>query len=241
FVVDDAIVMIENIARHIEDGETPMAAALKGAKQIGFTLVSLTLSLIAVLIPLLFMTDVIGRLFREFAVTLAVAILLSLLISLTLTPMMCARMLKPESEMKMGRFQQTTGRWMDQMIAGYDRGLRWVLGRQGLTLLVALATLGVTGLLYMAVPKGFFPQQDTGLIQAISQGPQDVSFSSMAARQGMAAERILQDPDVESVTSFTGIDGSNATLNTGRMQIALKPLSERSNTADEIIQRLREA
>lgn len=241
FVVDDAIVMIENIARHIEDGETPMAAALKGAKQIGFTLVSLTLSLIAVLIPLLFMTDVIGRLFREFAVTLAVAILLSLLISLTLTPMMCARMLKPESEMKMGRFQQTTGRWMDQMIAGYDRGLRWVLGRQGLTLLVALATLGVTVLLYMAVPKGFFPQQDTGLIQAISQGPQDVSFSSMAARQGMAAERILQDPDVESVTSFTGIDGSNATLNTGRMQIALKPLSERSNTADEIIQRLREA
>src|SRR5690606_33467766 len=176
-----------------------------------------------------------------FAVTLAVAILLSLLISLTLTPMMCARMLKPESEMKMGRFQQTTGRWMDQMIAGYDRGLRWVLGRQGLTLLVALATLGVTVLLYMAVPKGFFPQQDTGLIQAISQGPQDVSFSSMAARQGMAAERILQDPDVESVTSFTGIDGSNATLNTGRMQIALKPLSERSNTADEIIQRLREA
>src|SRR5690554_65649 len=238
FVVDDAIVMIENIARHIEDGEAPMQAALKGAKQIGFTLVSLTLSLIAVLIPLLFMTDVIGRLFREFAVTLAVAILLSLFISLTLTPMMCARMLKPESEMKLGRFQQASGRWMDRLIASYDRGLRWVLGRQGLTLLVAVATLIVTGLLYMVVPKGFFPQQDTGLVQAISQGPQDVSFASMVARQGMAAERILQDPDVESVTSFTGIDGNNATLNTGRMQIALKPLAERNGQAAEVIRRL---
>ena len=241
FVVDDAIVMIENIARHIEDGESPMQAALKGAKEIGFTLVSLTLSLIAVLIPLLFMTDVIGRLFREFAVTLAVAILLSLFISLTLTPMMCARMLKPESEMKLGRFQQASGRWMDSLIASYDRGLRWVLGRQGLTLLVAVATLAVTALLYVVVPKGFFPQQDTGLIQAISQGPQDVSFASMAARQGMAAERILQDPDVESVTSFTGIDGNNATLNTGRMQIALKPLADRSSRADEVIRRLQEA
>ncbi len=238
FVVDDAIVMIENIARHIEEGEPPMQAALKGAKQIGFTLVSLTLSLIAVLIPLLFMTDVIGRLFREFAVTLAVAILLSLLISLTLTPMMCARMLKPESEMKLGRFQQAAGQGMDRLIAAYDRGLRWVLGRQGLTLLVAVATLGVTALLYIVVPKGFFPQQDTGLIQAISQGPQDVSFASMAARQGMAAERILQDPDVDSVTSFTGIDGTNATLNTGHMQIALKPLGDRSASAQEIIRRL---
>lgn len=238
FVVDDAIVMIENIARHIEEGESPLQASLKGAKQIGFTLVSLTLSLIAVLIPLLFMGDVIGRLFREFAVTLAVAILLSLVISLTLTPMMCARMLRPESEMKLGGFQRAAGRSMDRMIAAYDRGLRWVLGRQGLTLLVAVATLLLTGLLYLMVPKGFFPQQDTGLIQAISQGPQDVSFGSMAARQAMAAERILADPDVASVTSFTGIDGTNSTLSTGRMQIALKPLGERSSGAAQVIRRL---
>ena len=238
FVVDDAIVMIENIARHIEDGDSPLQAALKGARQIGFTLVSLTVSLIAVLIPLLFMSDVIGRLFREFAITLAVAILLSLVISLTLTPMMCARMLRPESEMSHGRFQQAAGRMMDRLIAGYDRGLHWVLARQGLTLLVAVATLVLTGLLYVAVPKGFFPQQDTGLIQAISQGPQDVSFSSMAERQRVAAERLLEDPDVASVTSFTGIDGTNATLNTGRMQIALVPLAERSSTAAEIIRRL---
>lgn len=240
FVVDDAIVMIENIARHIEEGESPLQAALKGARQIGFTLVSLTVSLIAVLIPLLFMSDVIGRLFREFAVTLAVAILLSLVISLTLTPMMCARMLRPESEMVQGRFQRASARWMDALIASYDRGLHWVLARQRLTLIVAVATLAVTGLLYVAVPKGFFPQQDTGLIQAISQGPQDVSFASMAARQRMAAERILQDPDVDTVTSFTGIDGTNATLNTGRMQIALVPLEARSSTASEVIQRLQE-
>ena len=238
FVVDDAIVMIENIARHIEDGDSPLQAALKGARQIGFTLVSLTVSLIAVLIPLLFMSDVIGRLFREFAITLAVAILLSLVISLTLTPMMCARMLRPESEMSHGRFQHAAGRMMDRLIAGYDRGLHWVLARQGLTLLVAVATLVLTGLLYVAVPKGFFPQQDTGLIQAISQGPQDVSFSSMAERQRVAAERLLEDPDVASVTSFTGIDGTNATLNTGRMQIALVPLAQRSSTAAEIIRRL---
>lgn len=238
FVVDDAIVMIENIARHIEEGEPPLQASLKGAKQIGFTLVSLTLSLIAVLIPLLFMGDVIGRLFREFAVTLAVAILLSLAISLTLTPMMCARMLRPESEIKLGAFQRAAGRGMDRLIASYDRGLRWVLGRQGLTLLVAVATLVFTGLLYLMVPKGFFPQQDTGLIQAISQGPQDVSFASMVARQGMAAERIMADPDVASVTSFTGIDGTNSTLNTGRMQIALTPLNERGSSAAQIIRRL---
>lgn len=238
FVVDDAIVMIENIARHIEEGESPLQAALKGAKQIGFTLVSLTVSLIAVLIPLLFMTDVIGRLFREFAVTLAVAILLSLAISLTLTPMMSARMLKPEGQMRYGRFQRAAGRWMDALVASYDKALSWVLKRQGLTLLVAVATLGVTVLLYVAVPKGFFPQQDTGLIQAISQGPQDVSFASMAARQSRAAERILQDPDVESVTAFTGIDGTNATLNTGRLQIALTPLGERSSNVADIIRRL---
>ncbi|HZH56941.1 MAG TPA: multidrug efflux RND transporter permease subunit [Burkholderiaceae bacterium] len=240
FVVDDAIVMIENIARHVEDGDPPLQAALKGARQIGFTLVSLTLSLIAVLIPLLFMSDVIGRLFREFAITLAVAILLSLVISLTLTPMMCARMLRPESELRPGRFQHASARMMDALIAGYDRSLQWVLGRQGLTLLVAVATLLLTGLLYGMVPKGFFPQQDTGLIQAISQGPQDVSFTSMAARQRQAAEMLLEDPDVVSVTSFTGIDGTNATLNTGRMQIALRPLAERSSTAAEVIRRLNE-
>ncbi len=238
FVVDDAIVMIENIARHIEKGESAMQAALKGASQIGFTLVSLTLSLIAVLIPLLFMSDVIGRLFREFAITLAVAILLSLAISLTLTPMMCARLLKPESEMKEGRFQRWSGASMDKLTHRYDRGLVWVLSHQRLTLWVALGTLVFTGLLYVLVPKGFFPQQDTGLIQAISQGPQTVSFASMAQRQQQAVERILQDPAVEAVSSFIGIDGTNATLNTGRMQIALKPISERSDNAPAIIQRL---
>ncbi|HUH58501.1 MAG TPA: multidrug efflux RND transporter permease subunit [Candidimonas sp.] len=238
FVVDDAIVMIENIARHIEEGQSPMQAALKGASQIGFTLVSLTLSLIAVLIPLLFMSDVIGRLFREFAITLAVAILLSLAISLTLTPMMCARLLKPEAEMKYGRFQRAAGAGMDRLVASYDRGLTWVLAHQRLTLWVALGTLIVTGLLYVAVPKGFFPQQDTGLIQAISQGPQTVSFASMAQRQQRAVDRILQDPDVAAVSSFIGIDGTNATLNTGRMQIALKPLGERDTDAQAIIRRL---
>ncbi len=238
FVVDDAIVMIENIARHIEEGESPMRAALKGASQIGFTLVSLTLSLIAVLIPLLFMSDVIGRLFREFAITLAVAILLSLAISLTLTPMMCARLLKPEAEMKHGRFQRAAGAGMDRLVGSYDRGLTWVLAHQRLTLWVALGTLVFTGLLYVAVPKGFFPQQDTGLIQAISQGPQTVSFASMAQRQQRAVDRILQDPDVAAVSSFIGIDGTNATLNTGRMQIALKPLAERDDDAQTIIRRL---
>jgi len=237
FVVDDAIVMIENIARHIEEGETALKAALKGASQIGFTLVSLTLSLIAVLIPLLFMSDVIGRLFREFAITLAVAILLSLAISLTLTPMMCARLLRPEAEMKYGRFQTAAARGMDRLIHAYDRGLRWVLGHQAATLLVALGTLVLTGLLYAAVPKGFFPQQDTGLLQAISQGPQTISFGAMAERQRQAADLIMEDADVAAVTSFIGIDGTNATLNTGRMQIALKPIGER-DTAPAIIERL---
>ncbi|NYT82389.1 MdtB/MuxB family multidrug efflux RND transporter permease subunit [Alcaligenaceae bacterium] len=241
FVVDDAIVMIENIARHIEEGESALTAALKGASQIGFTLVSLTLSLIAVLIPLLFMSDVIGRLFREFAITLSVAILLSLVISLTLTPMMCARMLKPESEMHYGRFQRKAGLWMDDLTHSYDRGLRWVLDHQRITLWFALGTLALTGVLYLAVPKGFFPQQDTGLIQAISQGPQTVSFASMSQRQQQAVMRILEDPDVETVTSFIGIDGTNATLNTGRMQIALKPLDQRSDTAGAIIERLNTA
>lgn len=240
FVVDDAIVMIENIARHIEEGEGAMSAALKGAKQIGFTLVSLTLSLIAVLIPLLFMSDVAGRLFREFAVTLAVAILLSLLISLTLTPMMCARLLRPVREERLGRFQQWLGRELDRLIAWYDRGLGWVLAHQVLTLWVALATFFMTAGLYLIVPKGFFPQQDTGTIQAISEGPQTASFAAMSALQQQAVGRILEDPDVEAVSSFIGIDGDNATLNTGRMQIALKPLTQRSARAPDIMARLDE-
>jgi multidrug efflux pump len=241
FVVDDAIVMIENIARHIEEGETAMAAALRGARQIGFTLVSLTLSLIAVLIPLLFMGDVVGRLFREFAVTLAVAILLSLLISLTLTPMMCARMLRPESEEKHGRFLQGAGALMDRLIAAYDRGLQWVLAHQRATLWAVVATLLVTAGLYVAIPKGFFPQQDSGMVQAITQGPQSASFQVMNRLQQQAVERVLADPAVDSVASFIGIDGDNATLNTGRLQIALKPLSERQDRADVVIDRLQAA
>ena len=240
FVVDDAIVMIENIARHLEEGETPMQAALKGAQQIGFTLVSLTFSLIAVLIPLLFMTEVVGRLFREFAVTLAVSILISLVVSLTLTPMMCARMLKPESAVKHGRFHRATGALIDRTIAGYDRMLKVVLRHQTLTLLVALATFVLTALLYIAVPKGFFPQQDTGLIQAITQAPQTISFSAMAERQQQAVAQVLADPDVASVSSFIGVDGSNATVSTGRMQIALKPQSERGATMTQILARLRD-
>ncbi|OXR50796.1 multidrug transporter subunit MdtC [Pusillimonas sp. T2] len=240
FVVDDAIVMIENIARHLEEGLSPLQAALKGAAQIGFTLVSLTLSLVAVLIPLLFMSDVIGRLFSEFAITLAVAILLSLVISLTLTPMMCARLLRAESEADLGPLQQRLGRWIDGLIRGYDRGLVWVLSHQRTTLWVALGTLLVTVLLYVWVPKGFFPQQDTGLIQAISQGEQSISFGGMSRLQQEAARIIVEDPDVEQVTSFIGVDGTNVTLNTGRMQIALRPLAERSDNAQAIIQRLQE-
>ena len=241
FVVDDAIVMIENIARHIEEGETAMAAALRGARQIGFTLVSLTLSLIAVLIPLLFMGDVVGRLFREFAVTLAVAILLSLLISLTLTPMMCARMLRPESEERHGPFLRGTGVLMDRLIAAYDRWLTWVLAHQRATLWAFLATLIVTASLYVAIPKGFFPQQDTGMVQAITQGPQSASFQVMDRLQRQAVERVLADPAVDSVASFIGIDGDNATLNTGRLQITLKPLNERRDRADIVIARLQAA
>ncbi|CAM4375389.1 MdtB/MuxB family multidrug efflux RND transporter permease subunit [Bordetella tumbae] len=241
FVVDDAIVMIENIARHLEDGETPMQAALKGAAQIGFTLVSLTFSLIAVLIPLLFMTEVVGRLFREFAITLAVAILISLVVSLTLTPMMCARLLRPESEHRYGRFHRTTGAFIDRCIAGYDRSLQWVLRHQPLTLLVALGTFAFTVLLYIAIPKGFFPQQDSGMIQAITQAPASISFAAMAKRQQEAAQIILQDPDVESVSSFIGVDGTNATLNSGRIQIALKPNKERDADLATISERLQDA
>ncbi|MNF55253.1 Multidrug resistance protein MdtB [compost metagenome] len=238
FVVDDAIVMLENIARHLEEGATPLEAALKGAKQIGFTLISLTFSLIAVLIPLLFMADVVGRLFREFAITLAVAILISLVVSLTLTPMMCARLLKREKSGEEGGFYKASGDFIDGMIAQYGRGLTWVLRHQGLTLLVAIGTLALTVVLYLAVPKGFFPVQDTGVIQGITEAPQSVSFRSMSERQQKVAALILKDPAVASLTSYIGVDGDNVTLNSGRMLINLKPHGERDVTASEVIQRL---
>ncbi len=239
FVVDDAIVMLENIARHLEEGETPLNAALKGAKQIGFTLISLTLSLIAVLIPLLFMADVVGRLFREFAITLAVAILISLVVSLTLTPMMCARLLKAEKEEEQGRFYKAAGAFIDRLIDRYAVGLQWVLRHQGLTLLVAIGTLALTVVLYLAVPKGFFPVQDTGVIQGISEAPQSISFRAMSERQQRLSEVILRDPDVASLSSYIGIDGDNPTLNSGRLLINLKPHAERDATASEVIERLR--
>lgn len=238
FVVDDAIVMIENIARYLERGEKPLQAALKGASQIGFTLVSLTLSLIAVLIPLLFMTEVVGRLFREFAVTLAVAIFLSLIISLTLTPMMCARFLRTGDEQKYGWVARKTHQWIESLIGMYARGLRLVLRHQTITLLVALGTFVLTALLYLAIPKGFFPAQDTGLIQMVTQAPQNLSFSAMSTRQQEAVAVILKDPSVASVASFIGIDGVNETVNTGRIQIALRAKSERRDGVTQVIQRL---
>ena len=240
FVVDDAIVMIENIARYLEKGDTPMQAALKGASQIGFTLVSLTLSLIAVLIPLLFMTEVVGRLFREFAVTLAVAILLSLLISLTLTPMMCARLLRAGDHDRAGWLSRVVQQQIDGLIALYGVALRWVLARQGLTLVVALGTFVLTALLYIGIPKGFFPMQDTGLIQIMTQAPQNLAFAAMAERQQVAVKTILQDPDVSSVSSFIGIDGVNETVNTGRIQVALKPHGQRRAEISEVLQRLQD-
>ncbi|MFG0322815.1 MdtB/MuxB family multidrug efflux RND transporter permease subunit [Pseudomonas sp. zjy_15] len=239
FVVDDAIVMLENISRHIEEGETPMQAALKGARQIGFTLISLTFSLIAVLIPLLFMADVVGRLFREFAITLAVAILISLVVSLTLTPMMCARLLKREPrEEEQGRFYRASGAWIDWLIKHYGSALQWVLKRQPLTLLVAVASLALTVLLYVVVPKGFFPVQDTGVIQGISEAPQSTSFAAMSERQQALSKVILQDPAVQSLSSYIGVDGDNATLNSGRLLINLKPHGERDVSASEVISRL---
>jgi multidrug efflux pump len=239
FVVDDAIVMLENISRHIEEGETPMQAALKGARQIGFTLISLTFSLIAVLIPLLFMADVVGRLFREFAITLAVAILISLVVSLTLTPMMCARLLKREpKEEDQGRFYRASGAWIDWLIKHYGNALQWVLKHQPLTLLVAVASLVLTVFLYMVVPKGFFPVQDTGVIQGISEAPQSTSFAAMSERQQALSKVILQDPAVQSLSSYIGVDGDNATLNSGRLLINLKPHGERDVTATEVISRL---
>ncbi|MFY1870965.1 multidrug efflux RND transporter permease subunit [Achromobacter xylosoxidans] len=230
FVVDDAIVMLENIARYREQGHSPMAAALKGAGQIGFTLVSLTLSLIAVLIPLLFMEDVVGRLFREFAITLAVAILISLAVSLTLTPMMCARLLPPHAERPPGL--------LDRLQARYAGWLDVTLRHQRLTLLAMLATVALTALLYLAVPKGFFPAQDGGVLQGVTQSAQSTSFEAMSQRQQALAQSLLQDPDVASLSSFIGIDGMNATLNTGRLLVNLKPWSERGAPLADIMARL---
>ena len=238
FVVDDAIVMIENIMRYIEEGEPPLQAALKGAGQIGFTILSLTVSLIAVLIPLLFMGDIVGRLFREFAVTLSVTILVSAVVSLTLTPMMCAKLLAHQRENEQGRFYQASERVFNRIIAFYGRTLTWVLKRQKATLWVAVATLASTILLYLAIPKGFFPVQDTGVILGISEGPQSISFTAMAERQQALATTILQDPAVASLSSFIGIDGTNTTQNSGRIQINLKPIAERKLSASEVIRRL---
>ena len=238
FVVDDAIVMIENISRFIEEGDRPLNAALKGAQQIGFTIISLTVSLIAVLIPLLFMGDVVGRLFREFAVTLSVTILISAVVSLTLTPMMSARLLKHRPKSQQSRFYQASGRAFDSIIAYYGRTLRWVLDHQGATLLVAVGTLVLTVLLYLIIPKGFFPVQDTGVILGISEAEQTVSFAAMAQRQQALANVILRDPAVESLSSFIGVDGTNITPNSGRIQINLKPLGARSISASDVIRRL---
>jgi multidrug efflux pump len=239
FVVDDAIVMIENIFRYIEQGEKPLQAALKGAEQIGFTIISLTISLIAGLIPLLFMGDVVGRLFREFAVTLSVTILVSAAVSLTLTPMMCSRLLKAKADQKKrGRFYAASERVWDRVSTFYSRTLQWVLKRQRATLVVAVATLAATILLYVIVPKGFFPVQDTGVIQGISEADESVSFSAMAVRQQALARVILKDPAVESLSSFIGVDGINTTLNSGRILINLKPLEERKISASEVMRRL---
>jgi multidrug efflux pump len=240
FVVDDAIVMIENISRYIEAGDPPLQAALRGAEQIGFTIISLTISLIAVLIPLLFMADVVGRLFREFAITLAVTIIISAVVSLTLVPMLCAKLLRYRREEDMSRFARKTQEWFDAIIHEYGRLLNWVLDHQPLTLLVALATLALTVLLYIVIPKGFFPVQDTGLIQGISIAPTSVSFDAMSQRQAKLNAAILKDKDVVSLSAFIGVDGTNPTLNEGRVLINLKPRDERSLTASDIIRRLQD-
>jgi len=237
FVVDDAIVMIENIARYLEAGDPPIEAALKGAGQIGFTIISLTVSLIAVLIPLLFMQDVVGRLFREFAVTLAVTILISALVSLTLVPMMCAKLLKarPHEKQRSGE----SGRWFMALVNWYARRLTWVLDHQRLTLWVATGTVVLTVLLYVAIPKGFFPDQDTGLIQGVSEAGQSVSYAAMAERQQALAAAILEDPDVSGLSSYIGVDGNNVTLNSGRFLIDLKPRGKRSSSVADVIRHLR--
>jgi len=238
FVVDDAIVMIENIARFVEDGMDPLEAALRGSAQIGFTIISLTISLIAVLIPLLFMGDVVGRLFHEFSITLAVTIVISAVVSLTLVPMMCARLIRHHPTGERSRFDLAAERAFDAVIARYARALTWVLDRQPATLVVAVLTLALTVLLYVLIPKGFFPVQDTGMIQGISEASQSISYQAMADLQNKLAEAILKDPDVDSLSSFIGVDGTNQTLNTGRFLITLKPHDDRNLTATQIIHRL---
>jgi len=238
FVVDDAIVMIENIARYIEAGEGVLQSALKGAKQIGFTIVSLTVSLVAVLIPLLFMGGVIGRLFREFAVTLSVAIVVSALLSLSLTPTMCAKLLRPAHQARHGRIYAASERFFKWMIGSYERGLKWVLQHQRATLIVTVATFVLTIILFILIPKGFFPQQDTGLIVGVSEAAPDVSFPRMMERQRALAQVVMADPDVANLASFIGADGTNPTANSGRLSITLKPRSQRRASADEIIARL---
>jgi hydrophobe/amphiphile efflux-1 (HAE1) family protein len=240
FVVDDAIVMIENIVRYIEAGDPPFEAALKGSQQIGFTVISLSVSLIAVFIPLLFMSGVVGRLFREFAITLSVAVIVSAFVSLTLTPMMCSRLLTPESEERHGRFYAGTEKFFDGMLEWYAAGVRWVLAHQPLTLAVAIATLAATLVLYGVTPKGLLPEQDTGLIIGVTDAAQNISFRAMAAHQRQVAAIVLQDPDVASVSSFVGTGTINATLNTGRLSINLKPRDRRKASASEIISRLRD-
>jgi multidrug efflux pump len=239
-VVDDSIVMIENISRYIEMGEPPLQAALKGAGQIGFTIISLTISLIAVLIPLLFMGDVVGRLFSEFAVTLAVTILISAVVSLTLVPMLCSRLLRAKADERPNRFERWTETKFEQVIAAYGWGLTWILRHARLTLVVAVLALVLTVLLYVFIPKGFFPVQDTGVIEGISQAGESISYDAMAAHQQALADDILKDKDVISLTSYIGVDGTNNTLNVGRFLINLKPKSERSDTASEIIRRLQD-
>jgi len=236
FVVDDAIVMIENISRYIEAGESPLQAALKGAGQIGFTIISLTVSLIAVLIPLIFMQDVVGRLFREFAITLAVTILISAVVSLTLVPMLCAKLLERRDEVAGAR---ESGRWFAAVVEWYGRRLAWVLDHQRLTMWVATGTVAVTALLYILIPKGFFPEQDTGLIQGVSEAGQNISYRAMADRQQALAVAILTDPDVQSLSSFIGVDGNNVTLNSGRFLINLKPRDQRTSAVADVIRRLR--
>jgi multidrug efflux pump len=238
FVVDDAIVMIENITRYLEEGDSPLEAAYKGSGEIGFTIISLTVSLIAVLIPLLFMQEVVGRLFREFALTLSITILISAVVSLTLVPMLCAKLLRHRPERKQSALARRSQEYFDRVIRQYDRLLIWVLDHQPLTMLVAVITLAVTVLLYVVIPKGFFPEQDTGFVQAITQAGPTVSFSEMAKRQQELAKKILTDPDVESLSSFIGVDGTNNTLNSGRFLINLKSKDDRSDDVSAIVARL---
>ncbi|MBS0581197.1 MAG: MdtB/MuxB family multidrug efflux RND transporter permease subunit [Proteobacteria bacterium] len=238
FVVDDAIVMIENVSRYIEEGVPPLQAALRGSAEIGFTIVSLTVSLIAVLIPLLFMGDVVGRLFHEFAITLSVTIIISAVVSLTVVPMLCARLLRHHEASEDSRVARWANEKFQRLIDAYENGLKWVLNRQFMTLMVAIGTLVLTVLLYVFIPKGFFPVQDTGLIQAITEAPQSVSFADMSRRQAELAHEILKDPDVVSVSSFIGVDGSNITLNSGRMLINLKPVADRHESASDLIRRI---